>query len=291
MGEVSLSPEEMGFLDRLHADVPFVGVELRPPRSDLSRTESIDAWIDLHHTIRRLSLRDTAVFLTDDAVGVREEENLRHAVTNLVGDVRTSRIVPFLTCKHPLEYCLFQAARAASSGVGALTVLGGDETVGPARCVEHAYILRGMIRERVPGLPLGGWANPHRDPARQVGYLTDDEFAADFYLTQVVSHHQLRQVEAFLAEAERRRIPYPGIFGVFFYRSPNPKTLATLSRFLPVPAEELTREFEAGATAEEICARTIRELRALGVHRVYVCNLGFRRAAERLERILEGVEG
>ena len=29
----------------------------------------------------------------------------------------------------------------------------------------------------------------------------------------------------------------PGIFGVFYYRSANPKTLEMLKQFLPVPAE------------------------------------------------------
>lgn len=281
----------MTFLDRLHADEPLVAAELRPPKSGLSNAESMDAWIDLHHSIRRLSLRDTAVFLTDDAVGVREEENLLHTRTNLVGSVRTSRIVPFLTCKHSLEYCLSHAARAASAGVGALAVLGGDDSVGPPRCVEHAYVLRRMIRKKLPELPLGGWANPHRDPAEQVRYILDEEFSADFYLTQVVSHHQLGRVEAFLEEAERQGVQCPGVFGVFFYRSANPRTLSALSGFIPVPADEVTREFEAGATAEEVCARTIRGLRELGIDNVYVCNLGFGRAAERLERIQEAVEG
>ena len=54
----------------------------------------------------------------------------------------------------------------------------------------------------------------------------------------------------------------PGIFGVFYYRSANPKTLETLKQFLPVPAEGLTAEFAEGATPETICARTIRALRA-----------------------------
>ena len=54
----------------------------------------------------------------------------------------------------------------------------------------------------------------------------------------------------------------PGIFGVFYYRSANPKTLAALKQFLPVPVDGLRAEFAAGASAEEICARTIRALRA-----------------------------
>jgi hypothetical protein len=59
-----------------------------------------------------------------------------------------------------------------------------------------------------------------------------------------------------------------------------------LKDFLPVPAEELTREFGAGASAEEVCARSIRELRAAGVRHFYVSNLPIGRAATTLQRIL-----
>jgi hypothetical protein len=52
-----------------------------------------------------------------------------------------------------------------------------------------------------------------------------------------------------------------------------------------VPAEEITREFERGDTAEEICARSIRALRDLGVKRVYVSNLGYGRAAARMRSL------
>lgn len=287
----SSSVDELTFLDRLREDRPLVAAELRPPRSDLGYSESMDAWIDLHHTIRRLTRRDTVVFLTDNAVGVREEENLHHITTNLAGEVPSSRIVPFLTCKHSLEYCLLYAAQVASEGIDALTVLGGDRSVGPPRCVPHAYQLRQMIRERYPSLTLGGWANPHRDPAEQVGYLTDMEFTAEFCLTQVVSHHSMPAVEAFRAEAKRQGLSVPLVFGVFFYRSPNPETLETLSDFFPVPAERLTREFEEGASAAEICARTIRALREVGADKVYVSNLGYRRAAQRLGEVVRALEG
>ena len=168
-------------------------------------------------------------------------------------------------------------------------VLGGDTGTGPERCVEHAYQLRRKIRRRTPGLALGGWANPHRDPDTQAGYLADDAFTAEFYLTQVVSHHHLDRVEAFLEAVDRRGIVMPAVFGVFFYRSANPDTLERLSEFFPVPAEEITRAFERGQEAEEICARTIRRLRAAGVRRFYVSNLGAGRAAERLERVLDEV--
>jgi hypothetical protein len=81
-------------------------------------------------------------------------------------------------------------------------------------------------------------------------------------------------------------VALPGVFGVFCYRSANPQTLERLGEFFPVPAAALAREFAAGATPEEICAKSIRELRRLGAGHVYVSNLGGRDAAARLERIL-----
>jgi len=280
---------ETSFLARLRAEEPLLAAELRPPRAELSESDGMDTWIDLHHAIRRLTRADRTVFLTDDAVGEREEENLRHVTANLAGRVDLSRTVPFLTCKHSLEYCLRYAERAAAAGVPALTVLGGDESVGPPRCVEHAYLLRRKIRRRIPDLPLGGWANPHADPARQVGYLLDDEFTAEFFLTQVVSHHQMDRVERFLEAARRRRLSIPGVFGVFYYRSARPETLSRLRRFFPVPERELRGEFREGATPEEICTRTVAALRHRGVRHVYVSNLGRGAAADRMERIADAL--
>lgn len=280
------SGPESALLSRLRDDEPLLSVELRPPGLGMDYGESLDAWIDLHHQIRRLSRRDSAVFLTDDAVGTREEENLRHLTTNLVGDVRLSRVVPFLTAKHSLEYCLQFAERAAANGLENLVVLGGDREVGPARCLDHAYQLRERIRARVPGLTLGGWANPHADPERQVEYLLDDQFTAEFFLTQVVSHHDMEPVDRFLEAARRRGVPYPALFGVFYYRSATAETLERLSRFFPVPVESLRREFEEeGATPVEVCARTIRALRDRGVDAVYVSNLDVPSADAELQRI------
>jgi hypothetical protein len=247
----------------------------------------MEVWIDMYHSIQRLSRRDTVIFLTDNAVGLSEEENLAHLTGNLAGDVDPSRIVPFLTSKHSVEYCLMHAARTASHRFGALTVLGGDHTAGPPRCVPHARELRALIRNRVPGLDLGGWANPHRDAAEQVDFLLDNRFEAEFYLTQVVSHHSIAAVERFIRTARRRRVPYPGVFGVFLYRSANPATLAKLADFFPVPATELTREFESGATADEICARTVRALREVGADKVYLSNLGFQQVEARYRRIVD----
>ncbi len=273
-------------VDRLQRPGPLITVELRPPRSGLSAAEGMDSWIDLNHSIRRLALKDTFVFLTDDAVGLREEENLGHLAANVGSDVPLSRLVPFLTCKHTIEHCLLYADRAHSLGFEALTVVGGDTSVGHPRCVPHSYMLRQRIRERQPGLSLGGWANPHRDVREQVDYLSSDDFSADFYLTQVVSHHSVDRVEAFLEECDRRGVSAPGVFGVFYYWSAHPGTLGRLGKFFPVPADELTREFEAGASPEEILGKTLDTLRAAGAEKVYISNLGHRRVQHRLDKVL-----
>ncbi len=278
-------------LRRLRASAPLNTVELRPPRSGLSYADSMDVWIDMYHSIQRLVRQNTFLFLTDNAVGASEEENLAHLAANLASDVPPSHIVPFLTCKHSLEYCLMYAKRAASRGFEALTVLGGDKSVGPPRCVDHARDLRILIREQVPTLVLGGWANPHRDVEQQIDFLTDDAFSGEFYLTQIVSHHSIRQVEQFVEEARRREVPYPGVFGVFLYRSANPKTLARLRHFFPVPAEELTREFAAGCSPEDICVRTINALRDIGANKIYLSNLGFKGVDRPYARIMEALDG
>jgi hypothetical protein len=141
----------------------------------------------------------------------------------------------------------------------------------------------------VPDLALGGWANPHADAASQVGHLLAEHANAEFYLTQILSHHSHARVEQFLEEADKRGLSIPGMFGVFYYRSANPRTLEALRGFLPVPAEELTREFAAGALPEEVCARSIRALVAAGVRHFYVSNLPINRAASTLQRILDRV--
>lgn len=246
----------------------------------------MDAWIDTYHTVRSLTRGGTYVFLTDSAVGLKEEDNLRHLAINLGSDVPRSSVVPFLTCKHPLDYCLAYADRAHQQGFDALVVLGGDKNVGPPRCVEHAWELREQIRRRVPQLALGGWANPHGDCASQVGHLLDEHANAEFFLTQIVSHHSQASVARFVEEGDRRGLKIPGLFGLFYYRSANARTLSTLSSFLPVPVEELKREFASGATPEEICARSLRALASAGARHFYLSNLPLGRAAATLRTVM-----
>jgi 5,10-methylenetetrahydrofolate reductase len=278
-------------LDALSGADRVIAAELRPPRAELAAAASMDAWIDTYHAVRGLTRSGTFVFLTDSAVGLREEDNLRHLVTNLGTDVPRSHVVPFLTCKHTLDYCLAYADRARQNGFESLVVLGGDKHVGPPRCVEHAWQLREVVRTRDADLTLGGWANPHGDPSSQVDHLMDEHATAEFYLTQIVSHHSRDAVARFVDEANRRGLRTPGLFGVFYYRSANVKTLETLARFLPVPIEALRAEFASGAAPEDVCARSIRELTAVGARHFYVSNLPIGRAAATLRRIVDLCHG
>jgi 5,10-methylenetetrahydrofolate reductase len=273
------------FDDVLRGQPAILAAELRPPRAGLDARQGIDAWIDTYHGIRRLTRQSVPVFLTDSAVGTQEENNLRHLIANLGRDLPRDLVVPFLTSKHSLDFCLSYAEQAWQHGFSSLVVLGGDKTVGRPRCVEHAWTLRQHIRSREPRLRLGGWANPHASAAQQVDFLVDERFCAEFFLTQVVSHLDLDPVERFLDEVNRRTVSIPGMFGVFYYRSASPKTLAILSTFMPVPINGLTREFASGASAEEICARSIRAIRSLGVRHICICNLPMDDAPARLAAI------
>ena len=62
-----------------------------------------------------------------------------------------------------------------------------------------------------------------------------------------------------------------------------------LSGFLPVPAEALTRSSPTGATADDVCARSMRALMDAGARHFYISNLPLGRAAATLQRILDRV--
>lgn len=275
--------------EAFQSGTPVIAAELRPPRAELDSQAGMDAWIDMYHAVRALTRQGVRVCLTDSAVGTQEENNLRHLVTNLGLDVPRTSILPFLTSKHSLEFCLTYAEQTWQHGFPALVVLGGDKAVGRPRCVEHAWELRQQIRAREPRLALGGWANPMGHAGRQVDFLLAEESTSEFYLTQIVSHLTPKPVEAFLQESARRGLTQPGMFGVFYYRSANAKTLRMLSQFLPVPVDELLAEFAAGATPVDVCARTVRTMMDLGVRNFYISNLPLGQAASTLAAIMERV--
>ncbi len=290
-GPIRVSDGSMStLLEQLQSPEPMISVELRPPRADLAGVECIDTWMAMHGTVRQLSRRQIPLFITDGAVGTEEEENLHHLVNNLDQALSRQLLCPFLTTKHSLEYCHWFAARAVEAGCTALTVLGGDKSVGAPRCVPHGYQLRQQLRESFPNLALGGWANPHRSPERQVRFLSDPNFYADFYLTQIVSHHQLDAVDAFLAELDRQQVTVPGVWGVFFYRSASPRTLARLAEFMEVPIDGLRADFERGLRPVEVCAESIRALLKRGITNIYISNLHPEQAPRQLKAIMRAVE-
>ena len=202
-----------GIAERLREPGPLVAVELRPPRLGLDAARGMSVWIDMHHAVQRLARSGTFVLLTDDAAGDEEEESLAHLAANLGGSADLGAVIPFLTCKHTVEYCRMFARRASALGVAAVAVVGGDRAVGPERCVPHGKDLRRMLRDDMPGLALGGWANPHRNPVEQARFIADEGFSADFVLTQIVSRHSLDRVERFQAELVRLGVMLPVVYG------------------------------------------------------------------------------
>ena len=126
-------------------------------------------------------------------------------------------------------------------------------------------------------------------PTQQVDFLLDPRFCAEFYLTQVVSHLNLEPVKRFLDEADRRQVPLPGMFSVFYYRSANPKTLATLSRFMPVPdrgPRQRVRRRRDGrrclrAHACEPCGRSVCGISASAICRCRTRGPRFRRSSRK----------
>jgi 5,10-methylenetetrahydrofolate reductase len=267
----------------------LLNVELCPPRIDLPIEQSVDAWIDSNRLIRKITSLGRFVFMTDGAIGKREEPNLRHVTLNLGPQTDRAQIVPILTTKHSLEYCLEFAERAFELGFTSLVVLGGDKSDGEPRCVEHAHELRRLIRKRVPEITLGGWTNPHGG-MRQIEYMLDPDYSADFYLAQIVSHYQTRQVDDFLNTSAKKGVKIPGIFGVFYYRSANAKTLEMLSPFFPVPVEELKAGFQSGLTPIDMTVESIRSLLDRGVSNIYISNLPLDTGGQKLMQIEEKLE-
>src|SRR5262245_4795306 len=272
-----------------HPKPSLFHIELCPPRIDLPLDQSLDAWIDSNRLIRKVTSQERFVFMTDGAIGKREEPNLRHVTINLGPEADRSHIIPILTTKHSLDYCLEFAQRSYTLGFSALVVLGGDKSDDTPRCVEHAYELRRLIRQRVPGITLGGWASPHGG-RRQVEYMLHPEYSADFYLAQIVSHYQPWAIDEFVGETERLGVKIPGIFGVFYYRSASPKTFAMLSKFLPVPVDDLTRDFASNVHPDEICARSVHALIQRGVKHIYVSNLPMPTAVQTFTRMESRVQ-
>ena len=143
----------MPLLELLSSSQGVVSVELRPPRAELDRSAGMDAWIDTYHSVTGLVRDNMPVFLTDSAVGAREEHNLRHLVINLGSDVPRDRVVPFLTSKHTMDFCLNYAERAWHEGFSSLVVLG------VVQAEVHGVLRRSITaaRMRRPSRPCGSF--------------------------------------------------------------------------------------------------------------------------------------
>ena len=184
-------------LTALRSGTSVFGAELRPPRAELATAEGMDAWIDTYHAVRRLTRQDTFVFLTDSAVGAagrRQPASSRH-------ESRSGR--PAL------------ARRAVPHGEALAGLLPRRTPSAPAstgfrRSSCSAAIGRSALRARssTPGSCAAccGSATrtsasadgPTRTPIRSGRWTTcpRPHFHAEFFLTQVVSHHQIGAVVA-----------------------------------------------------------------------------------------------
>jgi hypothetical protein len=107
---------------------------------------------------------------------------------------------------------------------------------------------RAIHRHR-PGLTLGGWASPRKRGGTGRTPLSE-RANADFYLTQIVSHHNAAKVEQFVEEGRRRGLMLPGLFGIFYYRSSQSEDAERAQRVSAGSRRGLTREFGEGASAE-----------------------------------------
>ena len=115
----------------------------------------------------------------------------------LARGVPASRIIPFLSAKHSLDYCMMFARRAVSNGCEALAVVGGRHER-PAPTLRRARVPASRHHPvRVPFAHArgGGRIRTPTRPSRSTTFARGD-FEADFFLTQIVSHHSLSVVEA-----------------------------------------------------------------------------------------------
>ncbi len=184
--------------------------------------------------------------------------------------------------------------RAHQAGFPALVVLGGDKSVGMPRSVEHAWQLRQLLHARDHTITLGGWANPHaRCRHGRSTILRRRAF------TQSSTSHRLSAIttSAQRGTVSRRRTAARNDTAGCIRRVLLPEREPShrwprCRAFCPCRVEGLTREFAAGASAEEVCARTLRTLLDVGARHFYISNLPIRRAPAVVASILEraGIE-
>jgi hypothetical protein len=105
-----------------------------------------------------------------------------------------------------------------------------------------------------------------------------------------VSHHDIEHGCAVHPGCQPTRRKAAGTLRGVLLQEREPADAGGIGRVYSGPAEGLAREFAAGATAEEICARTIRALLDVGARHFYISNLPIGRAQQVLANVLEKVE-
>src|SRR5438046_8861702 len=84
----------------------LLNIEMCPPRMDLPLEQSIEAWIDSNHLMRKVTSLGRFVFMTDGAIGRREAPNLRHVPISLGSEAERAGIIPILPTKHSPGFCV-----------------------------------------------------------------------------------------------------------------------------------------------------------------------------------------
>src|SRR5437870_2113959 len=93
----------MSLLNALRDPKQFsLHVEMCPPRVDLPLEQSVEAWIDSNRLMRKITSRGQLVFLTDGAIGRREEPNLRHLFFQAEDGIRRGHVTGVQTCALPI---------------------------------------------------------------------------------------------------------------------------------------------------------------------------------------------
>jgi hypothetical protein len=273
-------------LEALRGTTGIVAAELRPPLAELATADGMEAWIDTYHAVRRLTRSGTYVFLTDSAVGTSEEDNLRHLIANVGTDVARERIVPFLTAKHTRHYCESYAERAAQHGFPALVVLGGDR----ASACPAASSTRGSCG-RSSAAGCRSCAGRLGQPERRRGGAGRLPARPHLPRPSSTSRRSCRTMPcaggAVPRELQRAGVDAAGHVRRVLLPQRQPAH-ARDARAVPARAGRgAARRVRAGRQPQEVCARTLRALRALGARHFYISNLPLARADRILAEILE----
>ena len=205
--------------------------------------------MDRHATTRSVVSRGRMpVFLTDSAVGTEEEHNLRHLSPTLAATCRaTRRAVPDDQALARLLPVVRRAGVAARVSVARRARRRQDGR--PPRCVEHAWELRRLIREREPRSRSAD--GPTRTPSERAGrFPARLALHAEFYLTQIVSHHECRAgASASSTRPSGRHGASAGDVWRVLLSQREPEDAGDAEPLLPVPIEVWSRNSVPGASA------------------------------------------